>query len=1266
MMSDRDDEEEQLHSVALQNVQSIRAARQQAEDELVRTKEELEKQSELLRVTLASIGDAVVTTDPEARVLSLNAVAEGLTGWTQQEAQGRLLVEIFRIINEDTRQPVENPAEQALREGRIVGLANHTILIARDGTETPIDDSAAPIRDDQGRVHGVVLVFRSIAERKRAERALRQSEGELADFFENASVGLHWVGPDGTILRVNQAELKLLGYTREEYVGHHIAEFHDDQVVIADILQRLSAGETLRDYEARMRCKDGSIKHVLVDSSVLWDHGQFIHTRCFTRDITDRKRAEEIQARLAAIVESSQDAIISKTLDSRILSWNAGAERLFGHMAGEAIGQPITILMPADRQDEERVILERLRRGERVEPYDTVRVSKEGRRIDISLTVSPVLDSANRVIAASAIARDITARKRAEHRLAIQHGVTQALAESAALNDAAPTILRTICEYLGWDFGALWYVDQSCGLLNCSEVWHRSTIQLPQFEAICRQRTFQPGIGLPGRVWQSARAAWIPDVVKDDNFPRASIAAAEGLHAAFGFPIVLNKEVLGVIEFFSPEIRQPDEELLQMMTAIGSQIGQYIERKRAEQAVRASEARKTAILETSLDSIITCDHSGFILEFNPAAEQTFGFRKAEVLGRDMADLIVPLRQRPQYRQGMAHFLATGEGPILNRRIEMMAMRADGREFPVELAVTRIPGEGLPLFTANVRDITERRRAEQTTRFLADASAALSALTDYESTLQKVAALAVPFFADWCAVDMQEPDGSICRLAVTHIDPAKVALAHELFHSYPPQPSDSRGVMHVLRTGESEWMPEIPDSLLVESAQNEEQLRVYQRWGLRSYICVPLRSRTRTLGALTFVTAESGRVYDITDLTAAEDLAQRAVIAIENAMLLATLKETDRRKDEFLAMLAHELRNPLAPVRNAVEIIRASVPLDSDLQFASDVIDRQIQQMTRLVDDLLDVSRISSGKITLRKERINLASVVNSAIEASRPLIEESRHRITVSIPPQPIFLDADLTRLTQVLLNLLNNAAKYMDSGGQIWLTVEREQQLVLIRVKDTGIGITPEMLPRIFDLFTQVDLSLDRSQGGLGIGLTLVDRLVSMHGGTITAHSEGSGKGSEFVVRLPIAAASSDVKQSPTTGHVEKDSGLRKQRLLVVDDNKDAADTLSMLLRLLGHQVHSAHDGQSAVDRAQELQPEVVFLDIGLPKLNGYDAARLIRKNNGPNVLLIAMTGWGQEEDRRLSKEAGFDYHLTKPVELNALRDLLTDPNLKVRSQPE
>lgn len=664
--------------------------------------------------------------------------------------------------------------------------------------------------------------------------------------------------------------------------------------------------------------------------------------------------------------------------------------------------------------------------------------------------------------------------------------------------------------------------------------------------------------------------------------------------------------------------------------------------------VEEAHLHLAALVDSSDDAIVSKSLTGIVRSWNAAAERIFGYSSGEMIGKPITLLLPP--ERLHEEETILSQLQRGERVD---HFETIRVTKDGRRIDVSVTISPIRDSSGRIIGASkiARDITDHKRAERISRFLAETSAALAELTDYASTLQKIAQLAVPFFADWCVVDMQEPDGTIRRLAVTHADESKVQSARELEARYPPRPTSAFGVAKVLRTGKPDWAPDLPNSLLRTMVQDEEHYQILKKLGLKSYICVPLHSRSRTLGVLSFVTAESGRTYNEDDLQAALDLGHRAAIAIENASLVSALKESDRRKDEFLAMLAHELRNPLAPIRNAVQIFRAKGPSTPELQWARNVIDRQVEQLTRLIDDLLDVSRITRGKIELRKERVPLATVVDSAVEASRPLIEKWQHRLTVALPSEPIFLDADPTRLAQVLMNLLNNSAKYTEQGGQIWLTGEFAGEHAIIRVKDTGVGIPADMLPHIFDMFVQVDRSLERSQGGLGIGLTLVKQIVEMHGGTVEVQSGGDG--TEFVVRLPLARGI-EVRTARKTGNEAAEVG-GTFRILVVDDNKDAADSLGMLLRMGGHDVHMAYDGLEAVGAAAVLRPDVVLLDIGLPKLSGYDAARQIRSERGDEVLLIALTGWGQEEDRRRSREAGFDHHLTKPVEFTALQKLLT-----------
>ena len=355
------------------------------------------------------------------------------------------------------------------------------------------------------------------------------------------------------------------------------------------------------------------------------------------------------------------------------------------------------------------------------------------------------------------------------------------------------------------------------------------------------------------------------------------------------------------------------------------------------------------------------------------------------------------------------------------------------------------------------------------------------------------------------------------------------------------------------------------------------------------------------------------------------------------------------------MLAHELRNPLAPVRNALHVMKQAGIKDAMVERVREVAERQVRHMARLLDDLLDMSRVSRGRIELRRAIVAVASVVHSAVEAARPLIEERGHKLTIALPAGPLWVDADPTRLEQVLTNLLTNAAKYTHPGGRIDLGAEREGDEVVVRVRDTGVGIAPDMLPRIFDLFVQVAHPLDRSQGGVGIGLTLVRRLIELHGGTVEAFSPGLGRGSEFVVRLPAGAEASAAPAGPDGNRVV---ALTGRRILVADDNQDAADSLALLLTMMGGEVRTAYEGLAALEAAAAFRPDAIVLDIGMPRLNGYEAARCIREQTwGKAPLLIALTGWGQEEDRRQSEEAGFDYHLAKPVEPNVLLRLLAEP---------
>lgn len=382
-----------------------------------------------------------------------------------------------------------------------------------------------------------------------------------------------------------------------------------------------------------------------------------------------------------------------------------------------------------------------------------------------------------------------------------------------------------------------------------------------------------------------------------------------------------------------------------------------------------------------------------------------------------------------------------------------------------------------------------------------------------------------------------------------------------------------------------------------------------------------------------------------------DVTEQKKVEAELREVAAALSEAGHRKDEFLATLAHELRNPLAPMRNAVQLMNLSAEQQVQ-EYARDMMERQLSQMVRLVDDLMDLSRITRGKVELRMNQVPLLDIVNSAVETSRPLIEQMGHRLNIKLPKQPVLLQADTTRMSQVFSNLLNNAAKYSERCGRIDLTADVEDNSVVVRVRDQGIGIASDQLQRIFEMFTQVDRSLERSQGGLGIGLTLVRRLVEMHGGTVEVRSDGVGQGAEFLVQLPVVAYSASADENADTASIASKNSLR---ILIVDDNRDGADSLATMLRFLGNDTSVAYDGEEGIKLAESYQPNVILFDIGMPKMNGYEACRYIREQPwGKSPVLIAVTGWGQPEDRVRSRNAGFDHHLVKPVDSRTLMHIL------------
>jgi PAS domain S-box-containing protein len=604
-----------------------------------------------------------------------------------------------------------------------------------------------------------------------------------------------------------------------------------------------------------------------------------------------------------------------------------------------------------------------------------------------------------------------------------------------------------------------------------------------------------------------------------------------------------------------------------------------------------------------------------------------------------------------YPEDRARVLATIRSAVESGRpcvVEYRLVWPDGSVHWVESRGRMVFEGGWPTRMMGVcSDIGSRKREEDNTRFLADVSRSLATLIDFDRAMHTLVHLAVPFLADWCIACVATDDGSLRQCAGAHADPAKTELVADLAKCVGPGCTDLFSMHRVLRSGQPEIASHADAAALVAAAGNEKDRRALAALDVRSFITIRLAGVGRVHGVLTLVLAESGRRYGESDLPVIRDLAYRGANALESARLYHELRVADHRKDEFLATLAHELRNPLTVLHGGLQLLGPS-DVGSD---SVTLMQRQVDHLVRLVDDLLDVSRIARGKIQLRRESVELTSVIESAVEAALPGIEAQRHELTVDIPAEPIWLEADPVRLDQIVVNLLNNAAKYTDPGGHIHLEAHRDGEQAVFSVRDDGIGICKEQLGCVFDMFMQSERSIERSQGGLGLGLTLVKNLVEMHGGSVAARSEGEGQGSEFTVRLPATRHAGEREAEP-----ESFVPIPNCRILVVDDHAGSAELLARLFMKLGdHDIHMAHDGWSALEAATRYRPEVIVLDVGLPRMNGYEVARRLRSQpEFDETLLVALTGYGSDDDRRSALDAGFDEHLVKPPSLTMLRSLL------------
>lgn len=1054
----------------------------------------------------------------------------------------------------------------------------------------------------------------------------------------------------------------------------------------------------------------------------------------------------ERRALLAAIVRSSDDAIISTNLDGVITSWSRGAERLYGYAADEAIGQPISIIIPEDRADEVGTILEKIRRGERVGHYETVRRTRDGRRVDISRTVSPIEDEEGRVVGASAVGRDITQRKQVERAAARARAETEerlraSESEARVRSEQLETLVRQA------PFG-VYFVDADLRIRSVNPIAERVFADFPD------SAVGQDFAHVLNTIWGPERAEEILGIA------RHTLETGEAYHDPEFAERRADRDVVEYYDWRLERIPLPDGRhgLVCYFTDITLRVNARLAIAESEQRYRTlfeSISEGFCVIEVLFDEDDRPVDYRFI-ETNPAFERHTGL--IDAAGRTAQEMIPGLERR--WVELYGRVASTGEPARFVENSEAM-----GRWFEVEAFRVGAPEDrrvGL-LFA----DITERRRAlrefrasERRERERADELAALMdsvpavVLLAHDREARKLTGSRkahdvfrippdetfslgagepgepVPFriFQDGEEVPAGElPVQRAARGELVQGEQFEVRFddgesVHLFGNAIPLEGGDGepRGALAALIDITDR---ERAEQRLRSSAERLRLARAAARLGIHDYEVRTGRigwdARTRELWGLgpdepvTYDVWLSGVHAD--DREAAEAAVRSAIdpdgdgiyfaeyrvvnrkdgitrwveatgqTTFENGEAVrmvgtvqdvteekearAALEEADRRKDEFLATLAHELRNPLGAIRAATTAMTEAGDDPDILENMTHVIERQSAYLVRLIDDLMDVSRISLGRINLTPEDLDLVAVVRQVVADSALRFHQKGVALEADLPDEPVRIVADRVRITQVVNNLRDNALKFTPPEGQVRIGVERDGERAVIRVEDTGVGMTPEKISEAFEMFTQLEASGTMPGGalgasGLGIGLSLAKTIVDMHEGAIEAKSDGPGRGSEFVVRLPLAATDAaiaddearpgdEARAAPEAdGEAEPPAGLR---IVVAEDHRDARDVVTMMLRMKGHEVEPAKDGLEALEMLRSQRPDAALLDIGMPGMDGYQVARAVREEPwGRNMLLVAMTGWGRDSDKARATEAGFDMHLTKPINLRALDELL------------
>jgi PAS domain S-box-containing protein len=1232
---------------------------------------------------------------PDGTVIEANQTALNYIGATPAEVIGQPFWETAWWKGSAEQQQRLKAAIAQAAAGKFVRFeAQHT---GKDSTVDFIDFSLRPAMDAAGQVTYLIPEGRRITERKRAEEALRESEEEFRALFESATVGM--VQADlatGKLLSPNNKFCQITGYSAKELSEKSFADIThpDDRSANWEGFQALVQG-TVPEYHVEKRYirKDGLVVWVRIGNGLIRDaKGKPIRSIATVEDITERKQAEEAlrerENELRALFDSATVGMAQTDLATgKLCRANNKFCQITGYSAEELSEKSFSEITYPDDREANWEGFQAFVQGNLPEYHVEKRyIRKDGSVVWVRISDGLVRDANGKPIRSIATVEDITERKQAEEAGAILAAIV------SSANDAIISTRDGVIQT--WNKGAErllgWSAAEAIGQhvkmlmppthrdemrdistrLNRGEpVPHFDTVrqrkdgslvdvslaispvkldgQVIGASAILRditeRRLAQAALraseerwrallaSIPGMVF-TANADGKNDFVNDYFYTYTGVSRDSDLRGKWVQSLHPNDrerayarwmQSIQTGEPYENELRfQRHDEVYRWFrsraVALRDEHGQIIkwagsavdieDIKQIQLALRGSEERLQIALAVGRMGTWERDLSTRKSTWDSRMYEICGFEPGAAVDLATFDAHVHPDDLPGVKRAIDQTIQTGA----EYRYEFRFLRPDGRTVWLHgRGGLRCDANGTPTHLIGINfDITERKQAEQELHESEERFRLLAENIDRvfwfaELDPERVIYVSPAFEQLWGVPANRLYENPHLRIETIH--PEDRSNVEQAFENWVAGRADTYDIEYrILRQdGEVRWMHD------------------------RGIVIGFRRGRPYKLG---------GIVKDITERKQVEEERTAA----------------DRRKDEFIATLAHELRNPLAPIRNVISLLQMQGSLDPNICRARDVISRQIDHLTRLIDDLLDVSRITSDKLELRKERVHLAEVVSLAVESSHPLIDQHHHKLSLLLPGEPIYLNADKVRLAQVIMNLLSNAAKYTPEGGRITLSAEHSGDEVVFRVTDNGVGIPPDQLSQIFDMFYQANRSYEQLHGGLGIGLTLTRRLVEMHGGQVEAHSAGINQGSEFVIRLPIFVEEPrPQKESPRA----ETTGTTVRRILVVDDYGENAETLAELLRFEGNEVEIANDGLKAVQIAETFRPAVVLLDIGMPNLDGYEAARKIREQPwGKSMVLIAVTGWGQENDRHRSRQAGFDAHLLKPVNYPELAKLIAD----------